>query len=359
VYNGVTNRHLQNAKDTDNDEFYTRYCDVEGEMEAYVSCNADVFRDKIVLLPCDDYTRSNFTKYFSSNFNRLGLSKLISTCYGGLTDSRGKYQILERVGDRVVIHSGLLNGDGDFRSEEISNIRNLADFVITNPPFSLIREFMDWVYEKRKKFSIIGGATLPTYRSVVPMWVEGFCGMGASRPRHGKVWYLVPETYNSTEIRWKDGIRVAGVHSMWCCNIPYKETHFMKHNTMEWNLKHHKQLRDYCYRWSHKLEYMRYSNYDAIEVPYMDAIPSDYPGVMGVPITFFNFYSPKLYDFLGISNGAGSDIDSIYYGRTIEDGKINKYSVSCFLPCLTSKGIVNKEIFKRMFIRHKNIPSNS
>ena len=189
------NSNLGAARRAKNDEFYTQYSDIEAEMNAYVEFNPDVFRDKTVLLPCDDPEWSNFTKYFAANFERFGLKKLISTSYAKsagsqqLTlfeqdsplydadkhDTHGKLFTLTRDKDgssRVdtddIEFSGYLEGDGDFRSAEVTALRDEADIIITNPPFSLFREFLAWILEAGKQFVILGNMNAITYKEVFP-----------------------------------------------------------------------------------------------------------------------------------------------------------------------------------------------
>lgn len=161
------NANLVLAQKTKNDEFYTQYGDIEAEMTAYVRFNTDVFRDKTILLPCDDYQRSNFTKYFAENFTRFGLKKLISTSYARSTaehSAHGKLFTLTRDNDNGCVESkGYLEGNGDFRSAEVTALRDEADIIITNPPFSLFREFLAWIMEADKQFIIIGNINAVKY----------------------------------------------------------------------------------------------------------------------------------------------------------------------------------------------------
>ena len=189
------NSSLGAAKTAKNDEFYTQYSDIEAEMNAYVEYNPNVFRDKIVLLPCDDPEWSQFTRYFASNFERFGLKKLISTSYAKgagnrqITmfeymspnydkekhDAHGKLFVLERDADGDgsidmddVKFKGYLDGDGDFHSAEVTALRDEADIIITNPPFSLFREFLAWIMDGHKKFVILGNMNAITYKEVFP-----------------------------------------------------------------------------------------------------------------------------------------------------------------------------------------------
>ena len=328
------NSNLGAAKDAKNDEFYTQYSDIEAEMNAYVEYNPDVFRDKTVLLPCDDPEWSNFTKYFAANFERFGLKKLISTSYAKSAGSRqltlfeqesplfdadkhdthGKLFTLTRDKDgsgRVdgddIEFSGYLEGDGDFRSIEVRALRDEADIIITNPPFSLFREFLEWIYEANKKFIIMGNKNAITYKEVFPylkdneMWV-GYTSLNGGR------WMILPKgiEIQSSKAR-EDGngnmiLNVAGV--CWFANIDHGKRHEpLLLDTMEHNLKFNKKLRKKFESDYGIVKYPRYDNYDAVEVPFVEAIPSDYDGVMGVPITFMDKYNPDQFEIIGITLG--------------------------------------------------------
>ena len=205
----MANENLSNAKKSKNDEFYTQYDDINTEMNAYIEYNPDVFRNKTILLPCDDPEWSNFTKYFATNFELLGIKKVISTSYAvesknykadyqpslfeeenekydaAKTRIKGKIFVLERDvnKDKKIniddLEWNYLEGDGDFRSEEVKLLRDEADIIITNPPFSLFREFMNWILEANKKFAIIGNMNALNYREIFPnvkankIWIGG------------------------------------------------------------------------------------------------------------------------------------------------------------------------------------------
>lgn len=199
------NDALSTARDAKNDEFYTQYSDIESEMNAYVEFNPDVFRDKTVLLPCDDPEWSNFTKYFAANFERFGLKKLISTSYAKgfgnqqLTlfeqesplfdeekhNAHGKVFTLMRdknasgnIDSDDIEFTGYLDGDGDFRSDEVKALRDEADIIVTNPPFSLFREFLSWIQEANKKFVILGNMNAITYKEVFPYLKDNVIWLG-------------------------------------------------------------------------------------------------------------------------------------------------------------------------------------
>lgn len=326
------NSSLGAAKDAKNDEFYTQYSDIEAEMNAYVEFDPDVFCGKTVLLPCDDPEWSNFTKYFAANFTRFGLKKLISTSYAkgaankqmtlfemesplfdaDKHDTHGKLFTLTRDKDgsgRVdtddIEFSGYLEGDGDFRSAEVKALRDEADIIITNPPFSLFREFLSWILEAGKQFVIIGSKNAITYKEVFPLLKENKIWLGPGFPG-GNAYFRIAE----------DAIRdfASGVYDSstglvkfrnvgWFTNID----HGLRHqplllDTMEHNLKFNKKLRRKLEKDFDKVEYPHYDNYDAIEVPFVECIPSDYDGAMGVPITFLDVFNPEQFEILGLSN---------------------------------------------------------
>ncbi len=333
------NANLHNAKKTKNDEFYTQYVDIEKEINAYLEYNPDVFKDKTILLPCDDPEWSNFTKYFAQNFERFGLKKLISTSYAAdskpddipyqltlfemnspkydkkKTRSHGKIFVLERDlnKDKKINIDDLewdyLKGDGDFRSKEITKLRDEADIIITNPPFSLFREFLAWIIEKKKSFCIIGNMNAITYKEVFPLIKSNKMWLGQSISS-GDREFGVPDSYPLESAGWRideDGkkyIRVKGVR--WFTNIDHGRRHeLLPLMTMADNLKFskHKDIRENGYR--------KYDNYDAIEVPYTDATPSDYEGGMGVPISFLDKYNPDQFEIIKFRKG--SDNKDLYY----------------------------------------------
>ena len=330
----MANTNLTTAKNAKNDEFYTQYHDIEKEINAYLEYNPDVFRDKTLLLPCDDPEWSNFTKFFAQNFVRFGLKKLISTSYAAesknykipyqptlfevndpqfdsyKTRIKGKIYTLthDKTGDGKVDVNDLewhyLEGDGDFKSKEIKKLRDEADIIITNPPFSLFREFLAWIVEADKKFVIIGNMNAITYKEVFPMIKQNKLWLGPSI-KSGDREFQVPDAYPINAAGWRiddDGrkfLRIKGVR--WFTNLDHGLRHKpMPLMTMADNLKYskHKEIKG-------KEAYDKYDNYDAIEVPFTDAIPSDYDGAMGVPISFLDKYSPEQFEIIGSSREFG------------------------------------------------------
>ncbi|SDG09382.1 Adenine-specific methyltransferase EcoRI [Bacteroidales bacterium KHT7] len=331
----MANKNLAQAKNAKNDEFYTQYEDIQKEVNAYLEYNPNVFRDKTVLLPCDDPEWSNFTKFFAQNFERFGLKKLISTSFapdskkvkylfffgetfvdGGTpqfdkekAQTKGRIYILDRDinGDNHIDFNDLewayLKGDGDFNSDEVKELRDEADIIVTNPPFSLFREFISWIMEADKQFLIIGNMNAITYKEVFPLIKENRIWLGATNFNTG-MYFRVPENfeYASTykferELNGEKVNRVPGV--CWFTNIDHGRRHQpLQLMTMADNLKHskHKEIKG-------REKYISYENYDAIEVPYTDAIPGDYAGVMGVPISFLDKYCPEQFEIIGQTQG--------------------------------------------------------
>ena len=326
----MANRTLGKAKMAKNDEFYTQYQDIQKEVNAYLDYDPDVFRGKTVLLPCDDPEWSNFTRFFAQNFQNLGLKKLISTSYApevkrrkyGLQyvldfgyeqptpteverlSMKGKIFVLNRDtnGNGVIDIDDLqwqyLEGDGDFRSDEVKQLRDEADIIVTNPPFSLFREFLKWIFAADKKFLIIGSMNAVTYKEVFPLIKDNKLWLGNGFEK-GNAYFRLPSDVNRD---FADGVLdtetglVKFRNVNWFTNLEHGRRHQpLQLMTMADNIKFskHKEVKG--------REYIHYDNYDAIEVPYSDAIPSDYYDVMGVPISFVDKYCPEQFELLGIT----------------------------------------------------------
>ena len=381
--------NLGDARKAKNDEFYTQFQDIEKEMSAYLDLDDDVFRDKTVLLPCDDPEWSSFTKYFATNFERLGLKKLISTSYApnskpqevnaqptlfeiespqfnqDKTASNGKIFTLSRDtnGDNRIDVDDLewdyLDGDGDFRSAEITALRDEADIIVTNPPFSLFRDFMAWITAADKGFVVIGNMNAITYKEVFPLIKANKIWLGATNFNTG-MYFHVPDgfVYASTykferEQNGKAVNRVPGV--CWYTNLDHGRRHQpIPLMTLDDNLRFskHKEVKG--------LGYVKYDNYDAIEVPFADAIPSDYKGVMGVPISFLDKYNPDQFEILGTSdNGMVEDwlkttpgltqkfVDDYYLGGGTGAYKGGNPTAGIYVDGMA------KMVYKRIFIRHR------
>lgn len=343
----MANSNLADAKKAKNDEFYTQYHDIEKEIAAYVEYNPDVFRGKTVLLPCDDPEWSNFTKFFAQNFERFGLKKLISTSFAvdskiyktgyqptlfetndpqydkKKTTKHGKIFTLthDKTGDGKIdvqdLEWNYLAGDGDFNSDEVKKLRDEADIIITNPPFSLFRDFLAWIIEADKQFVIIGNLNAITYKEVFPTIKENKVWLGATNFNTG-MYFQVPNDFVYADTykfeREQNGVKVNRVPGVcWFSNIDHGRRHQpMPLMTRADNIKFskHKEIKG--------KKYACYDNYDAIEVPFADAIPNDYNGAMGVPISFLDKYSPEQFEILGLSRytktqGMSKEFVDAYY----------------------------------------------
>lgn len=330
----MANESLSAAKAAKNDEFYTQYYDIEREINAYLEYDPDVFRDKTVLLPCDDPEWSNFTLYFAQHFQTLGLKKLISTSYAAeskkyrtpyqpslfeqdapqfdpaKTSVRGKIFVLDHDIDgdgRIDFHDlewRYLDGDGDFRSAEVTALRDQADIIVTNPPFSLFREFFAWVMQSKKEFSLIANKSSITYKEVFPCIKDNKIWIGRTSMSKDLLFDMPKEFADEIVKTSKSGSKYKVVNdkimgrspSIWLTNIDHGQRHQpLSLMTMDENIMYskHKEIRG--------KGYAHYDNYDAIEVPYTDAIPSDYYGIMGVPISFLGKYCPEQFEILGIT----------------------------------------------------------
>lgn len=353
----MAKNELTEAKKAKNDEFYTQYADIEKEISAYLEFDPDVFRGKTVFLPCDDPEWSNFTKYFAQNFEKFGLKKLISTSYAVeskkyksgyqptlfetsdpqfdkiKTVKNGKIFTLshDKTGDRRINVNDLewhyLEGDGDFRSDEIKKLRDESDIIITNPPFSLFREFLAWIVKAEKQLLIIGNMNAITYKEVFPFIKDNKLWLGATNFNTG-MYFQVPKDFvyaNTYKFeREQNGVKVNRVPGVcWFTNIEHGRRHqSLPLMTMADNIKFskHKEIKGQ--------KYARYDNYNAIEVPFADAIPNDYNGVMGVPISFLDKYSPEQFEILGLSRytktqGMSKEFVDAYY-KSGQTGQISE-----------------------------------
>ena len=370
----MANTNLSKAKSAKNDEFYTQYADIQKEVNAYIDYDENVFRGKTILLPCDDPEWSNFTKFFAQNFERFGLKKLISTSYAiesknvkqvyqptlfetaapqfdkKKTRVRGKIFVLDHdtnKNGRIDIEDlewDYLQGDGDFRSDEVKKLRDEADIIVTNPPFSLFREFLAWLVEGKKKFLIIGNMNALKYKEVFPLiqankiWVENPFVRGAGYFTSPLALDKTLSYYNSHDYR-EGFIRVPGVR--WFSNIDNIRRHCpMELMSEKENIKFskHKEVRD--------IGYGAYVNYDAIEVPFTDAIPSDYEGVMGVPISFLDKYCPEQFEIIGTSPQLAHPI--VDYVEP--DAQYEKGGPACYLKVGEKQ---YRRLYDRIFIRHR------
>lgn len=306
------NRRLRDASKSKADEFYTMLSDIEKELRYY----ENQFKDKIVFCNCDDPTFSNFFKYFQMNFYRLGLKKLICTHYEYDNPSY-KLEIVRqenKVGQISFIPQEVmtpLQENGDFRSEECIELLKEADIVVTNPPFSLFREYIEQLMTYEKKFLIIGNQNAITYKEFFPLLKENKVWMGASI-HGGDREFRVPASYNvSKNYRYDEEgnkyVRVRGPR--WWTNMDYRQ----RHDELV------------LYKRYNEIDYPKYDNYNAINVNVTADIPMDYDGYMGVPITFMDKYCPEQFELFGIMN-TGEENKGIRYkntphGRPLVDGK--------------------------------------
>lgn len=263
------NSNLHKAKKEKNDEFYTQLTDIENELKHYKSH----FKNKIIFCNCDDPEQSNFWKYFYLNFHVLGLKKLISTHF----DKEKPTYKMEYTGKEDIVISQL-EGNGDFRSNECIELLKESDIVVTNPPFSLFREYVAQLMEYKKKFIIIGNKNAITYKEFFPLL------------KNNEVWIGY---YNVKEFKKPDGT-------------------FQKFGNIGWftNLDHNKRHEELIlYKTYNEKEYPKYDNYDAINVDKVQDIPIDYDGVMGVPITFLDKYCPEQFEIVAFRKGEdGKDL---------------------------------------------------
>ena len=376
----MANSNLTSAKKAKNDEFYTQYHDIEKEIGAYLEFNPDVFRNKTILMPCDDPEWSNFTKFFAQNFERFGLKKLISTSYAPdskpykngyqptlfemndpqydetKTIKNGKIFMLTRdkSGDGKIDVNDLewtyLKGDGDFNSAEIKKLRNEADIIITNPPFSLFREFLGWIVEADKQFVIIGNMNAITYKEVFPLIKENKMWLGNGF-QSGNAFFSTPSAkeYANGVYNEETGL-VKFRNCCWFTNFDHGRRHQpLALMTMEENIKFNKKMQGQ--------NYQKYDNYDAIEVPFTNAIPSDYQGVMGVPISFLDKYSPEQFEIIW----RGGDIEWVEnecsFFTAPPSSKATEYRAQDKTwrvqnPYLLNDGRV-QTVYQRIFIKHK------
>lgn len=331
---------LHSAKKARNDEFYTQYVDIQKEVNAYVEYNPNIFKDKTILLPCDDPEWSNFTKFFAQNFQSFGLKKLISTSYAynsknldyewqptlfetsdprfEIDKSKSKGKIFTLTADenkdgKINIDDlqwKYLEWDGDFRSQEIKKLCEEADIIITNPPFSLFREFILWLFENNKKFLILGNLNAVKYSEVYPFIESKRLWLGVSITSGDRLFGIPDELYDPKKVGARDVV-IEGKHYIsvvgvrWFTNLEHGRLHEKRTLMTEAdNIKFskHKEIKG--------IGYQKYDNYDAIEVPYVDAIPSDYEGIMGVPISFMDKYNPNQFEIVGLSMRAGFGLKS-------------------------------------------------
>lgn len=327
------NALLNEAKRAKKDEFYTQLSDISNELKNY----RKHFKDKVVYCNCDDPRVSNFFQYFALNFEKFGLKKLITTCYKNqsmdlFSQNDSEQAIyLEYLGDKngnnlpdpEEIGIKPLKGDGDFRSKESISLLTQADIIVTNPPFSLFREYVAQLIEHDKKFVIVGHQNALTYKEIFPLIKENKLWLGYGFK--GGAGHFINEHYEdyATATDRKEGmIRVSGV--VWFTNLDIS--------------KRHEDL--ILYKNYNEEDYPTYDNYNAIEVSKTNEIPCDYDGVMGVPITFMNKYNPEQFEIIGATESEG---------KGFSNGLWNEKSN-------VAQAMINgKKVYKRIFIRNRKL----
>ncbi|HEB9432489.1 TPA: adenosine deaminase [Campylobacter coli] len=293
---------LNNAKNIKNDEFYTQYEDINKELNFY----KNAFKDRIVYCNCDDPQKSNFTKFFKLNFDRLKLKKLISTSFN--SNGKGKIFIIEKNKPK---YQGLLENNGDFRSDETIKLLKESNIIVTNPPFSLFREFIDILISNQKDFLIIGNANAISYKNCFNYMMKNKLWLGQNCVR----WFINTK-----------GELVEGARSFWFSNINNQK----RNKKISLNRKYNNQ------------DYITYDNYNAIEISKSKDIPSDYTGIMGVPITFLDKYNPQQFEIIGADYQVNSG-ELIYIKRNDWNGK-------------TDRAYINgKRLYSRIFIKHRGV----
>ena len=328
----AANTNLHKAKNAKNDEFYTQLTDVAKELMHY----KHHFKDKIVFCNCDDPTWSAFWKYFHLNFEALGLKKLISTHYD---KTEPTYKMEYTGGDDNDIEVGVktpLEGNGDFRNQECLDLLDEADIVVTNPPFSLFREYVACLMEHEKKFLIIGNMNAVTYKEIFPLIRDNKLWVGANEKggtrKGNSLCFTVPDDFTGKTVD-VDGVPMAQVSAWWFTNLDFAKRHqkyiFWKNYTSD--------------------EYPEYDNYDAIDCGHSDRVPCDYDGVIGVPISFLNgFYNPEQFELLGVTQ------------RNDDPYKIKRYTTDEYSNAndLNARATIlidgtPKSVYARILIRRK------
>lgn len=324
---------LHKAKKAKNDEFYTRYKDIAEEMGHY----REHFRDKVIYCNCDDPTQSNFWRYFHNNFASLGLKKLIATHFR--EDSEPSYALIYEGGDDFNMEAGnivTIYGDdeytaGDFRSEDSIEYLKEADIVITNPPFSLFKEYISQLINYNKSFIVVGNKNAVTYKEVFPLIKDNQIWIGA-RSMNSDFWLYVPDDANYEKLD-EDGRRVKHIMACWYTNLDLQK----RHDGL-WHIgDKFDQTKAHKYYKGFEEKYPKYDNYNGINIDNVKDIPIDYEGMMGVPITFIDKFNPREFEILGCSYSYG-DPGEAYHKQG------ESFNVS----------FNDKNVYKRIFIRNLN-----
>jgi len=389
----MPNKSLTNAKKAKNDEFYTQFSDIQKEVESYLEYDPDVFKGKVVYSNCDDPYESNFFRYFVLNFKRLGLKRLIATSYKPspvantqlglfgddvtLKPVKGRPKItankfiinevgdvngdgsftLEDISKQLRANKNNewtpLEGDGDFRSDECVELLKQSDIVVTNPPFSLFREYIKQLFDYNKKFLIIGNLNAIICKEVFPLIKENKMWPGKTE-WGGGMWF---ETTNTDDVgKVIDGKNMKHIPSGWLTNIDHGRRHQkIPLMTMNDNRKFNKRIQ------KDPNSYKKYDNYNAIEVPFTNAIPSDYEGIMGVPITFLGKFNPDQFEIVGTCENI--DLynlkNKVYTSAECKQAYLDKFGKKGTYD-LNASGVVirdglREKVYSRILIKHKKI----
>ena len=304
-----SNQSLNSAKSAKQDEFYTQLGDIEKELKHY----AAQLQGKVILCNCDDPFESNFIKYFTLNFNALGIKKLIATgisCEGYMVeiDGGGIYNARQLKGDGIY-------GAGDFRSDESIQLLKQADIVVTNPPFSLFREYVAQLVAHDKKFLIIGAKSAITYSGVFPLIKSNKLRVGVRAFSSG-MWFVPGDPSEHGKI--VDGVKLVSIPAIWFTNLDHAR---------------HREKITLSKKYT-PTEYPKYDNYDAIEVGKVADIPADYDGVMGVPITFLDKYNPEQFEIVGATESEGKGFSNGLWRGSVAQAVVN-----------------GKRVYKRLFVK--------
>ncbi len=390
----MANRNLNRAKETKNDEFYTQYTDIQKEVTAYLEYDPDTFRGKVVYCNCDDPFESNFFRYFALNFNKLGLKKLITVSYKpspvantqlelfgddeSLTKVKGRPKIsankfivseigdinedgefnLEDIANQLKANRNNewapLDEGGDFRSDESIELLKKSDIVVTNPPFSLFREYVKQLFDFDKKFLIIGNMNAITYKEIFPLIKNDKLWLGNGF-HAGNAYFFTPNVrdFASGVYDEKTGL-VKFRNVCWFTNLDHGKRHQpLKLMTMDDNKKFNNKVQ------KSETAYKKYDNYNAIEVPFTDAIPSDYDGVMGVPISFLDKYCPDQFEILGMCEN--EDLyglkTKVYTSAECKQAYLDKFGKKGTYD-LNASGVVVRnglleKVYQRILIKHR------
>ena len=394
----MANKNLTNAKRAKNDEFYTQFSDIQKEVESYLEYSLDTFRSKVIYSNCDDPFESNFFRYFVLNFNKLGLKQLITTSYKPspvantqlglfgddktLTKSKGRPKItankfiinevgdvdgdgsftLEDIAKQLRTNKNNewtpLEGDGDFRSDECVELLKQSDIVVTNPPFSLFREYITQLFEHKKQFLIIGNLNAITYKEIFPMIKENKVWLGNNaRVNGGAMFYEIPEAIANLdqvrEIKTDEKgkkvyiTRVQGVR--WFTNLDHGRLHQPIPLMTGADV----------IKFSTNKEFEKYENYDAIEVSLVKNIPGDYKGIMGVPISFLDKYSPEQFKIVGMCENEDlyKQKTKFYTSADCKQAYLDKFGKKGIYD-LNASGVVirnglREKVYQRVLIKHK------